>query len=137
MSNPNTHALSLAARQNQTSSIRQIFIGKDTQPVNLPTMTSVNSHSWKKAASFATLKSSVYTLTSAHTESDLVPLISEELPHDTGAAFQEATSAAHCIMNKVTMIENLEPVTFLSHTGKEVLIDDANDLKVRPEDINF
>ena len=137
MSIPNTHALSLAARQNQTSSIRQIFIGKDAQPVNLPTMALVNSHSWGKAASFATLKSSVYTLASAHTVSDLVPLISGELPHDTGAAFQEATSAAQYIMDKATMIENLEPVAFLSHTGKEVIIDDANDLKVRPEDITF
>ena len=100
-------------------------------------MASVNSHSWKKSASFESLKSSVYTLAGAHSAADLVSLISGELPHDTGEAFQEATLDTQHISDSVIVISNLDPVAFLAHTGKEVAINDPVDLAARSEGITF
>ena len=74
--------------------MRVINSGKDSQPVNLPKMSSVKNHSWKKSASFETLRRCVYSLKDAHTVADLISLISGELPQDTGASFQESQSSA-------------------------------------------
>ena len=137
MSNSSTTALSLASRSSSGSRMRMISIGKDSQPVNLPNMSSMNDHSWKKAASFETLRRCVYSLKDDHTVADLISLISGELPQDTGSAFQEAQSAAQAIVAKATLISNLEPTAFLTSTGKTVGVEDATDLENRPEDITY
>ena len=87
MSNPNTNALALASRRNSVPHMRIIHIGKDSQPVTLPEMATVNSQSWKKSASFGTLENSVYSLVTSHTVADVIALVGNELPIDTGAAF--------------------------------------------------
>ena len=137
MSNPNTNSLALAARNNHAPHMRVIHIGKDSQPVTLPKMVSVNSHSWKKSASFGTLHNSGYSLVVSHTVADMVALVSNELPLDTGPEFQEAQSAAQLIADGALQIDNLEPLTFLNSTGKSVQIDDVDDLDSRPSDITF
>ena len=63
MSNANTNVLSSVARN---SSMRTIHIDKDSQPVTLPKMASVDIHSWKIA--------------------DLLSLVSDDFPLDFGAA---------------------------------------------------
>ena len=88
MSNPNTSALSSAPRQSSSNRMRTVHIGKDSQPVNLVQMSSVNSHSWQKSASFECLKRTIYTLAGAHSVADAIALASSELPLDTGSAFQ-------------------------------------------------
>ena len=60
------------------------------QTLNLRRMVLVNRSYWKEAASFGTLHDSVYSLVDAHSIADVISLVSNELPLDTGAAFQEA-----------------------------------------------
>ena len=100
-------------------------------------MSPVNNHSWKKIASFETLRRSVYSLKSVCTVADLVSLVSGELSQDTGVAFQEAQSAAQVIVNKAIFIDNLDPVAFLTSIGKVSNIDDVTNLKSRSEYITF
>ena len=83
MSNPNTIAIAASH-----SRMRVIHIGKNSQPVSLPVMASLNSAAWEKSASYQTLRNSVYSLLEAHTVADVVTLVSNELPMDTSAAFQ-------------------------------------------------
>ena len=87
MSNPNTKDLFLASNKSLGSSMRVVHIRKDSQPVNLVVMLSVNSHSWRKSASYESLKRNVYSLATTHTVADLISVVYNELPQDTGAAF--------------------------------------------------
>ena len=70
-------------------------------------MSSVNSRSWKKLASFESLKYNVYSLSSARTVADLISMVSYELPQDTGAVFQEAQSAAQVVTDNAILADNL------------------------------
>ena len=133
MSNPNTNAL--ATERTPSSNMRVIHIGKDAQPVTLPTMVSVNSQSWKKSASFDILQNSANSLVTSHTVSDIVALVDNELPLHTGAAFQEAQSATNLIVDNALRVDNLEPLAFLSSAGKVLHIDDVHNLETRPADI--
>ena len=137
MSNPNTNALKLAARQSSNSSSHVVHVGKYARPVTLPVMSSVNSRSWKRSASFNCLRISVYDLAGSHPVADTISLVSDELPLDTWAAFQEAQLVVQTVIEHVTLIQNLEPLAFLTSTGKIVHIDDVNNLASRPEDITF
>ena len=114
-----------------------IRIGKDQQPVTLPRMTSVNRHSWKKAASVGTLKNLVYSLVDAHSVTYVIFLVSNEFPLDTGSAFQEAESAVKLIIDSTLSVNHLEPLAFLTLKNKVVRVDEADGLKSRPEDSSF
>ena len=94
MPSHNTKALSLASKQSLGSGMRVFHIRKDSQSVNLAVMSSVSSHFWRKSASYESLRRNVYSLATAHTVEDLIFMISNEFPQDTGASFQEAQSAA-------------------------------------------
>ena len=117
--------------------MRVIHIGKDIQPVNLPGMASVSSFSWGKSASFCTLHDTIYSLADFHSVADVISLVSNEISLDTGAAFQEAQSVAKYVIENSLSITNLEPLAFLTSSGKLVNIDGVSDQKSRPEDIAF
>ena len=90
MSNPNTNALAMFIRNRTTSSspsssIRIIYIGNEQQPINLAEMVSVNSHSWKKAACFNNLVDSVDSVVNSHTVADIVAMVTNEIPIDSGS----------------------------------------------------
>lgn len=137
MSNPNTSTLSIYSRRSSENGMRVVHIGKKSQPVNLAKMSSVNNHSLNKSACFEALKRNVFSLSGSHTVADLVPLISSEILQDTGSAFQEVQSTALQIIDFASLLGNLEPVIFLTSTGKEAKIEDPGDLKKRDEDITF
>ena len=137
MSNPKTKALSLASKKSLGSNMRVAYIEKDSQLVNLAVTSSINSHSWRKLASYESFKRNVYSLATARTVVDLISMVSNVLPQDTGAAFQEAQSAAKMVMDNAILVSNLEPLVFLTLVGKVANIKDAIDLKSRPEDISF
>ena len=59
MSNPNTSTLPSTA---SNSSMRTIHIGKNSQPITLTKVASVNSYSWRKSTSYNTFENSVYSL---------------------------------------------------------------------------
>ena len=137
MSNPNTKALSLASKKSLGSNMRVAYIEKDSQLVNLAVTSSVNSYSWRKSASYESFKRNVYSLATARTVVDLISMVSNVLPQDTGATFQEAQSAAKMVMDNVILVSNLEPLVFLTLVGKVANIKDIIDLKSRSEDISF
>ena len=64
-------------------------------------------------------------------------MVSNEIPQDTGAAFQESQSAAQVVTDNALLVGNLEPLDFLISMGKVTNIEDASNLKIRPEDISF
>ena len=88
--------------------------------------------------SFNTLANSVCSLLGFHTVADLISLVSDELPLDTRAAFQEAQTAANLIVDKVVTYSNVKPLAFLTSTAKVInFSDDITDLAKRHEDITF
>ena len=134
MSNPNTNLLASAANN---SRMRTFYIGKDYQPVILSKISSLNSYSWRKSTSF-TLENSVYSLLGSHTVAGFISLVSDEIPLDTGATFQEDQTAAKLIVDKAINYSSVEPLAFLTSTAKVVDFgDDITDLAKRPEDITF
>ena len=100
-------------------------------------MASMNSDPWKKSASFSTLVTAVENLVEAHSVADVTSLVSNELPIDTGAAFQESTSAAKLIVDSILSIGFLDPVAWLTSGGNDIKIPDPADLSVRPADISY
>ena len=142
MSNPNTNALAMAIRNCTTSSspssgMRIIYIGKEQQPINLAKMVSVNSHSWKKAACFNNLVESVDSVINSHTVADIVTMVTNEIPIDSGAALQEAQSASKFIVESVVHPSFLDPVAFLTSAGNEAKLGDPTDLTSRQSDITY
>ena len=67
-----------------------VYIVKDMQPVTPLTMTSINNPSWQKAACFGTMFDIVSSLVDAHSITEVISMVSSELPLDTNANFQEA-----------------------------------------------
>ena len=95
MSNPNTNALAMLTRNCASSSsshskMRVVYIGKDQQLVNLSEMVSVNRYPWQNAASFGALMDSVDSLTEYHTVADIVTMVLNDIPIDSGTAYQGA-----------------------------------------------
>lgn len=119
------------------SGILVVHIGKDSQPVNLAKISFVNSHSWRKAESFESLKRNIYSIATAHTVADLISMVSNKFSQDTSAAFQEAQSGAQIVVDNAILVGNLEPLAFLTTTGKVANIVDATVLKSRPEGISI
>ena len=64
-------------------------------------------------------------------------MVSNELPQDTGASFQEFQSAAQILLDNALLLGNLELLAFLTLVDKVAHIDNATILKSRPEDISF
>ena len=75
-------------------------------------MVSVNSHSWKKAACFNNLVGSVDSVVNSHTVADIVAMVTNEIPIDSGAALQEAQSASKFIVESILHPTFLDPVAF-------------------------
>ena len=145
MSNPNTNALALSnrryidttANRDTNSGIKLVHIGKDMQPVTIVKMSSINSHAWKKSACFDSLQTTIYNLAESHTVADIISLVSQELPLDTGASYQASEAAAKSVIANVCKINILEPLCFLSSSGRTLAITDPDDLDARPDDITY
>ena len=101
MSSPNTNVLDISVRNVSRSGMRVVYIGKEAQPVTLPTIVTVNWHSWKKSSSFESLKGSIYSLLATHSVPHLISLVSGELPQDMSTVFQKAHSAAQVIVDSL------------------------------------
>ena len=142
MSNPNTNALAMVIRNctnssSPSSGMRIICIGKEQQPTNLAEMVSVHSHSWKKAACFNNLVDSVNSVFNYHTMPDIVAMVTNKIPIDSGAALQEAQSAPKFIVESVLHLIFLDSVAFLTSARNEAKLGDPADLTSRPSDITY
>ena len=65
---------------------------------------------WLKVACFDSLQKSAFSLVDAHPVSDIVALICDELPMDTGAALQEADAISDIVDSSLLNLSNLTPV---------------------------
>ena len=117
--------------------MRIINIRKEQQSINLAEMVSVNSHSWKKSACFNNIVDSVDSVVNYHTVADIVAMVTNEVPIDSGAALQEAQSTSKFIVESVLRLTFLDPVSFLTSAGNEAILGDPTDLKSRPSDITY
>ena len=91
----------------------------------------------EKAASFGTIRDLVYYLVDAHSVVDVISLIYNKLPLDTGATCQKAHSAAKLIIGSTLSIHNQELLAFITSRNNVVKLSDPTDIKSRPEDITF
>jgi len=91
------------------SGMKTVFVGKDQHPVTIMQMAHVNDPAGKKAASFENLCNNAHSFSEAHSIADIMALIANEIPMDTGAAFQEAQAATTKIMEDVFNVDNLHP----------------------------
>ena len=145
MSSPNMNASSILRNQSSRttsfstnlSGMKTVFVGKDQHPVTIMQMAHVNDPAWKKAASFENLRNNAHSLLEAHSIADIMALIANEVPMDTGAAFQEAQAATAKIMDEVFNVENLHPSAFLNSDGKTVKFTPTVGLKERPDDLTY
>ena len=119
------------------SGMKTVMVGKDQHPVTIMQMAHVNDPAWKKAASFENLCNTAHSLLEAHNIADIMALVANEIPMDTGAAFQEAQSASKRITGDVFNIENLNPSAFLNSDGKNVKFTPTIRLSERPEDLTY
>ena len=100
-----------------SSDMRIIYIEKVQQPINLDEMVSVNSYSWKKAACFNNLVDSVDSVVNSHTIADIVAMVTNEIPIDSGASLQEAQSTSKFIVESVLHPTFLTQLHSLLHLG--------------------
>ena len=98
------------------------------QHVTVAKMKLLNSPSWQKSACFGLLFDTLSSLVPAHSVTDVVSLVSTELPLNTIVAFQEAQSVSKSILKAVINIVNLELLVFLNSSGSSVSIIDFSDL---------
>ena len=63
---------------------------------------------------------SVNSLKDSHTVADIVSMISNEIPIDSGAAYQEAQSASKFIVDSVLNPTFLDPIAFLTSAGMQL-----------------
>jgi len=95
-----------------------LYVGKDQHPVTISELEPVkNSPSWKKAAGVNQLTQAVSSLLDTHDVTDLISLVSQQLPVSTNVAFQEAQTEANKIMVSVFVIGNLTASTFINSNG--------------------
>ena len=92
-------------------------------------MTSVNSDSWRKSASYQTISNSAYSLLKDNNVDDVVQLVFNKRPIDTGTTFQEAQYTNKSIVDQALLVEHLEPMDFLTFSGKVDTIDDVTNSK--------
>ena len=96
------------------SGMKTVLVGKDQQPVTIMQMAPVNESVWRKAASFDILRNTAHSpLLETHSIADVISLVSNKLPIDTGAAFQESQEVAKMVTGSALRVENLHPSAFL------------------------
>jgi len=108
MSNPNTQVLSILHRNRShasnsadaASGMKTVFIGTGKNQVRIKKLVPLVSPTWQKDACFKSLVESSNLLLDSHTVSDVITMISEEVPMDTTASYQEAqTTATNVVRN--------------------------------------
>ena len=117
--------------------MKTVLVGKDQQPVTIMQMASVNKSAWRKAANFDNLRNTGHSLLETHSIVDVISLVSNKLPIDTGAAFQESQEVAKMVMGSALRVENLHPSAFLNSEGKQLKFHPAAMLAERPEDLSY
>jgi len=146
MSSPNLNAASILRNQatrstnsstSNLSGMKTVYVGKDQHPVTITEMAHVNEAVWKKSGCFENLYNTAHSLLEAHSTADIMALIAQEIPMDTGAAFQEAQAAAKVVTDEVFNICNLHPSAFLNSDGKTLKFAPTVKLSDRPEDLTF
>jgi hypothetical protein len=73
----------------------------------------------------------------AHSIADIIVLIANEIPIDTGSAFQEAQAATMKIMEDVFNVDNLHPSAFLNLYGKTFKFTPTLGLTEMPDDLMY
>ena len=91
----------------------------------------------EKSANFETLNDSVDSLVETHSVADIIALVGNEIPIDTGASYQEAQSASKFIVDSLLNPMFLDPISFLKSDSDEVKIGDPSDKTQRPVDITY
>jgi predicted amino acid-binding ACT domain protein len=126
MSSPNTRFA--ASHRSGPSSIqfgtrKQITIGlKDGISANIMTMVPPAAEQYMRHACFEELTSVISTHSDTFPPSDLINVLTSELPIDTAAALQSANNICSPILSAPYDIATLEPRGFLTKDGKEVVM---------------
>ena len=123
MTSPNTNALMTllknAVREPKPTVARfKIFyVGKDTYPMSILEMASVDDGGWKKCVSLESLLSTIQRKIDVQNTVDLISVISQQIPINVTTAFMKSTRVKENIISSMTIIDNLTGLTFLHSDG--------------------
>ena len=117
---------------------KNVCIGKDQHPVSILSLVATDSPTWQKAACFNELSDTAKNLSdSAYGVADILSFLSDELPIDTSAAYQESTRVTCNILACVYNVSLLNPTSCFNSKGNTVSLVDMHDLDKRAEGIAF
>ena len=77
---------------------------------------------WRKKSDFDLLTSSMSSLSSGHSMSDLIKLVGNKVPMNTYSALLDVEKQTTKLMNSVFGVDNLSASEFLNASGKVVKI---------------
>ena len=109
---------------------KTVYVGKDKFPLSVLEIVHINGEAWMKSSSFKSLSGTIKEQMNVHSKSDLISIISREIPIDVNTTFMESTQIKESIVASMTGVENLSGLDFL-HSGvqkyKSLASYDTND----------
>ena len=117
---------------------KNVCIGKDQHPVSILSLVATDSPTWQKAACFNELSDTAKNLSdSAYSVADILSFLSDELPSNTSAAYQESTRVTCNILACVYNVSLLNPTSCFISKGNTVSLVNMHDLDKGAEGIAF
>ena len=114
MSSPNSIALmtmlSNAARAETkptAAGFKMVYVSKEKVPLRILEMTPIESEPWKKSAAFECLCATMRGQVDVHNVSNLVSIISQEIPIDVTSVFMESNQIKESIIASMNDYGNL------------------------------
>jgi hypothetical protein len=143
MNSPNTR-VSVGLKSNLSSTVKSTYptrkfvtIGsKDPVSTTIITMAPPSGKSYARKHSFDTLVTAIRTHSNAFPPSDLINVITSEMPIDTAAALQSAHNICSAILTAPYHTSNLQPLSFLTRDGHPITITNDFDSN-RPDDVFY
>merc|ERR1740124_2175111 len=129
MNSPNTNTLmtllSDAFRSNPKLTavgFKITYEGEDKTPISILEMDPIRGDAWKKSASFKSLSSTVCGQIGVHNTAYLISIISQEMPIDITTALMEFMKIKEALISRMTDINTLSGVDFLSSSSNTAVI---------------
>ena len=144
MSSPNTNALmtmlnnAVRAESKPTAAgFKMVYVGKDKVALNILEMSPIESEPWKKSSAFESLCATMQGQVDVHSVSDLISIISQEIPIDVTSAFMESNRIKETVIRSMTDFSNLTGLAFLQSNGSMAKNLTSSTLEHRHADLAF
>ena len=144
MTSPNTNAfVSLlsdvvrAESKPMATGFRTIYLGKDKNALSILEIAPIDGNLWKKNTSFMSLSSTMRAQMDVYPTSDIMSLISQEIPIDAATMYMGSTKVKDILISRMTDVENLFGLAFLHSGGSKAKNIESCDMKHRIADLAY